>query len=486
MTIWKQLLNEFQAGYGMGGPGMASRPDASGDRMRGAQRNFALDKQGSEWPYEDDDMMNYGVPSGPRGIDRGTRPGTDVSGGPPTPSATYVKTWQNEAMGQPSRIGPFAPFDGPALHGSRDAGPVEDEDNNPVQNTNDSDFTVDPKLGPNNMWGGNGTIPGQDRGWAASPMMGNEPEDIWKVPEDDKMNELKEFFDPSPVDSEEVENPEQTHEKDQSDEEVENKTDKIYGQEDNHDFDGAKESDDDSSEIEFGDDETAGLVMLDDEPAGILSMGAEEAGGEPEGEEAPGDSDDELPGPGPASDSSDFQLTVEPEAGELPKLSQFMDPQDNLVGGAPGTMGLPAPGNARGLQGMMPSAKGLVPPGQSAWDEIALQVGDAVINFRKNGGQVSEAFGDYLKRGIAGAGLMGSLAMGGPAMAADHNYPEPDLASMKKDVDLPDDQYLDVYQGENVPNGHQKPIDLRQQGTQQKSAWDDLQNPEMWAKTVKK
>lgn len=349
MNIWETIILEFHAE----GPGRdAAYPYKPS--------NFMSFEKGEEWPYEDDDMMNYGVPSGPRGLDRGTRPGTDVSGGPPTPSSVYMKTWQDmhEAQGMPSRIGPFAPFDGPSMHSGRDGRPVLDVDGNPVSDQQIQPV-VDPKIGPNNMWGGAGTIPGQDRGFGAAPNMGSDdPEEMkWKPPEDKKMN-LREFFNPEAPPSEEVENPEQNHEQDQTDNDLE---DQFGADEETPDRD-------DSSSDE------AGVVMMDDEPAGIVSLdgGSQFEKDDESQEEGP---EEESPMAAPKIDGAEaFQLTVEPEAGEQPSLSQMMNPQDNLMGQKVGP---------NDIMAMQQKAQSLIPQ-KSTWDDIAIQVGDAIINLKKS------------------------------------------------------------------------------------------------------
>ena len=353
MTRWERLMLEFAYGWSAEGPGRY-------DGLPFKPSNFETQDTETPFPYDRASGMDADTNASDNytalaGHQRG-RGRPDVSGGPPTPSSTYEKTWQDmhEAMGTPIITGPFAPHDGPSMQSARDAGPVLDADGNPVA----PEYippNVDPKMGPNNMWGGAGTIPGQDRGFGAAPNLGNDddPEATkWKPPEENKMN-LREFFDPETPPTEEVENPEQTHEKDQTDDEVENKIDRIYGREDNDDF--------------KGDDDGAGVVMLDDEPAGIVSLGG--------GEESPqGEMDGGAPVAAPQIDGAEaFQLTVEPEAGEMPTLSQMMDPQDKLVGkGGPNDV-LAAQKQARSLL-----------PQKSTWDDIAIQVGDAVINLRKS------------------------------------------------------------------------------------------------------
>ena len=244
-------LNEFAGTGSPAGAAMDQRPDMSGFRGKGAKFNFdPRNDAGSEWPYEDDGYIQYGKSMGNRGRDRGSRPGEDVSGGPPTPK--FQNTWEggpdevdespdfdelerhgeprnvwkdtpdgkewtelnNEGMGSPGRVGPFAPMDGPQNSSARDAGPVEDENGDAIT----PQYLPTPykdMSGPGNMWGGPGTIPGTTGGWANAPY---KPEDE-NDPEKNPMK-LREFFNPEPVPVDEVENEDPFHMEDQSDDEI--------------------------------------------------------------------------------------------------------------------------------------------------------------------------------------------------------------------------------------------------------------------------
>jgi hypothetical protein len=255
--LQEELLAEYDF---MAGPGMIDRPEAAGDKnyntLRGASKNFqSFDDNGSAWPYEDDGEVSLGIPSweGGKGAwGRGDRPGSDVSGGPPTPR--YQSTWaggpdeveegadwdelqrhnepvrnvwrdtpdgkrwsemNNEAMGVPFQTGAVAPMDGPSLSSARDARPVEDENGDPI-----SPEHIPPKVkdmsGPGNMWGGPGTVPGATMGWANMPPRPEDENDPEKNP-----MKLREFFDPTPVPPGEIENLGQDYFKDQTDEELE-------------------------------------------------------------------------------------------------------------------------------------------------------------------------------------------------------------------------------------------------------------------------
>lgn len=251
--LQEELLFEYDF---MAGPGMVDRPEAAGDRnyntLRGAPRNFAArTDKGGEWPYEDDGEMNYGVPSWEGGNwawGRGDRPGTDVSGAPPTPrdqstweggpdeveesadwdemqrhgDEKYRNVWRdtpdgkqwtqmnNEAMGQPLQVGAVAPMDGLQHNTGKDADPVEDEEGKPIvpKNTFQQTYTKD-MSGPAGQWGGPETIPGQSRGWAEPPGEGEDENSVWKVPEERDPMKLREFFDPAPVPVREEDEPEQ-------------------------------------------------------------------------------------------------------------------------------------------------------------------------------------------------------------------------------------------------------------------------------------
>lgn len=441
MNIWERIIREVQ--------GAAGGFNAVGDGRFGAlpwnPSNFETQDTETPFPYDRAQGVNadtnasdnLGAPSGhQRGRGRpdvsGQSPkagddpyGLHKSGGAPVPSGKYQATWDSiqEVMGQPTATGPWVPFDGPSMHSARNARPVRDKNNKPVPSTDEYRGpgwqNVETNSGPGNMWGGPQTIPG-DANAHMAPAEGSEEEEVkkWKPPEENKMN-LREFFDPETPPTEEVENPEQTHEKDQTDDEVENKLDRVYGQEDNHEFDGGKESDDDSTKMSkssggddtgmevFGEpeppgtpdeevedaqhraapgvipppqpDQRAGVIMLDDEPAGIVNMG-DEMGGAPQmgGNELGGEEPMGAPGPVSAQvDAQDFQLTVEPEAGQMPALSQMLG-QDSPSG--------PADGAPDDVMAMRQQAQGLLPK-KSSWDEIAIQVGDAVVNLRKTGGQ---------------------------------------------------------------------------------------------------
>jgi hypothetical protein len=87
--------------------------------------------------------------------------------------------------------------------------------------------------GPNNMWGGAGTIPGATGGWANMPPRPEDENDPEKNP-----MKLREFFDPSPVPVDEIDNPEQGHEEDQSDDEIEPDGDIHHSEPDFGDDDG--------------------------------------------------------------------------------------------------------------------------------------------------------------------------------------------------------------------------------------------------------
>lgn len=258
--LQEEFLDEFAGTGSPGGAAAVDRPDTSGVRMRGAPQNYKPRKDaGPQWPYEDDNLTMYGHSMGNKSRDRGDRPGEDVSGGPPTPKLQHTwegadwdelqrhgddklrnvwkdtpdgKRWSemnNEAMGSPTQTGPVSPMDGPqhdVLHFS--------------SGTEEGDMLPDQmNTGPAGQWGGPGTIPGQSRGWAASPAMGDD-HGVWGIPRDKKEEghmKLREFFDPSPVPTEGIDNPGQDHFKDQSDEDLEADVDRTYGGgESNDDF----------------------------------------------------------------------------------------------------------------------------------------------------------------------------------------------------------------------------------------------------------
>lgn len=227
------LLREFDA---LGTLGGFNRPDNSGARGQGAEKNFKpLADKGSDWPYDTDSNVVYGQPTGPAGLDRGTRPGTDVHGAPeegdfggfhekdkggaPVPSAKYDSTWDvNEAMGTPTNFSQ-------AYRGGQGMG---------------------------------SSVPGSSGGWAHDPPRENDGEDPRKNPMLDEDEEglnmtVKSFFDPNQPPLEELENPGAANLKDNSDEELETRIDRINtkkGEELEH------ESDDDEEDFDphIGDD----------------------------------------------------------------------------------------------------------------------------------------------------------------------------------------------------------------------------------------
>lgn len=322
-----------------------------------------------------------------------------------------------EATGTPISPGGFTPFASFSQRGARDAAPVKDKWGRNITEPQIDD-KIDMKFGPANMMAN--TIPGNH----PEPTLGDDgdPEIAkWKPPEENKMN-LREFFDPETPPTEEVENPEQTHEKDQTDDEVENNIDRIYGQENNREFEkDDEEQSDDSSDMDVGpaqeDDYTgggpgeppgdvdakgdeaemagadaeaeaqgmsdtrAGMITLGGEPAGIIHMGDSPEGGPDNmgrgvgmGEPPTGSGMGPPGGPPKATlDAQDWQLTVEPEAGQMPTLSSMMG------AGEPG----PPMGN---VDAMTQQAQGLLPKKDSSWDTMDIQVGDAMISLKKTGG----------------------------------------------------------------------------------------------------
>jgi hypothetical protein len=263
--ILTEALEALQEYDFMGGPGMDQRPDyTTGVRdPRNAKFNFRnKTDQGEDWPYEDDNYIQYGKSMGVKGRDRGSRPGEDMSGGPPVPK--YQNTWEgavddeedepipvgegadfdeierhhahrnkwrdtptgrqlkkmvdgeavDEAMGTPIQTGAIAPMDGPAMQTSRSAKPVKDVDGDDVSQQYIPD-PVDPMRGPGNMWGGPGTVPGTSRGWGTAP--GNQK----KLRRENLTMKLREFFDPSPIAAEAIDNPEQDKHGDATDDELE-------------------------------------------------------------------------------------------------------------------------------------------------------------------------------------------------------------------------------------------------------------------------
>ena len=279
-----ELVQEMEF---MAGPGMMSRPDyTTGARdPRNAQFNFKPNTdKGEDWPYEDDGYMQYGRSMGNKGRDRGSRPGEDMSGGPPTPK--YQNTWEGaeddedieegadfdelerhgeprnkwkdtpdgkqlrrmvkgelendvrEAMGVPFQTGPVAPMDGLSVQSSgRDAKPVKDTDGDDVSPEYIPD-PVDPMRGPGNMWGGPGMIPGATRGWA------NSPSNQKRIRRENLTMKLREFFDPSPIAAEAIDNPDEEKFGDQTDDEVED-----------------NDGEGDGFELELGGDDDEGIEL---------------------------------------------------------------------------------------------------------------------------------------------------------------------------------------------------------------------------------
>jgi hypothetical protein len=228
----------------------------------GKRRNFDPTDSGEEFPY--DEPRGNGPQNaqgdGQQGVGRGGvgwggRP--DHSGGVRQPSAAYTSTWDTtdegadwdetqrhggdrrnlwrdtpdgktlkkqvgdqeeeaipESMGAPMQTGPVAPMDGPSMHTARGYGTGSLEDPMPSNQ--------DMNNGPGNMWGGPGTIPGTSRSWAQSPTLGDDPNNVWNVPKESNMK-LKEFFDPSPVETEPLTNPGQDYLNDATDEELEDR-----------------------------------------------------------------------------------------------------------------------------------------------------------------------------------------------------------------------------------------------------------------------
>ena len=242
------------------------------------RKNFDTVDAGEDFPYDDGEgggpqnSQGYGQQGvGRGGVGWGGRP--DSSGGIRKPSATYQATWDTtdegadwdeterhggdrrnlwrdtpeakilrkkiskdkeelpEAMGTPIKVGNWAPMDGPSMSSGRDAGPVEDEDGDPVS-AQYMPTPVDPMRGPGNMWGGPGMIPGGTGGWATAPShpTGDDPND------EEKPMKMREFFDPKPIEAEPLTNQGQDYLNDATDEEVENKVDQLWDRDDNDNF----------------------------------------------------------------------------------------------------------------------------------------------------------------------------------------------------------------------------------------------------------
>jgi hypothetical protein len=192
-----------QTGIGRGGIGMGGRDDVSGGiRQPSAAYNDTWDtdlstnepeNEGADW----EELQRHGS-------DKYRNVWTD------TPDGKEWTKLNKEAMGSPSVTGPLIPMDGPqhdVLHFSSGS---EEGDMLPANSNN----------GPGNMWGGPSTIPAQNKGWSSSPTLGDTDKTPWRVPEENNMK-LREFFDPTPVQAEEIDNPAQDHFEDQGDDELE-------------------------------------------------------------------------------------------------------------------------------------------------------------------------------------------------------------------------------------------------------------------------
>ena len=226
----------------------------------GKRRNFDPVKDDGPFPY--DSMAGAGIansvgePGDSAPDDKRGRGRPDHSGGPRAPSAAYTSTWQQdegadwdelqrhggderniwrdtpdgkslkkdiednekqlpESMGSPMQIGPVAPMDGPQHNVLNFSGSVDDM------------LPKDDMRGPGNMWGGPGMIPGGTGGWATDPNAADH-DPKWKVPEGNDMK-LREFFDPAPIEAEALENPDQDGLHDQTDDELEDTADRIWG-----------------------------------------------------------------------------------------------------------------------------------------------------------------------------------------------------------------------------------------------------------------
>lgn len=198
-----KIINEYDF---MNGPGAMDRPDTSGVRYRGGQNNFVpLDDKEPGWPYDSDSNVVMGQPTGPTGMSRGNRPGTDVHGGPLTPYE-YERTQDDgeqdrelgEAMGVPSNVA--MAYKGGGGMGS--------------------------------------SIPGANVGWAkAPPNPKNDEED--SVDLDQFFGGKKEgsrHFLPETPQTEPIANMGQDYLKDQTDEDLESRIDRVWGRDDNENF----------------------------------------------------------------------------------------------------------------------------------------------------------------------------------------------------------------------------------------------------------
>ena len=186
----------------------------------------AVDNSETDWPYDEDTRTGPANATGRTGQSGVGRGGVgwggreDVSGGVREPSARYRSTWeQNEGAEweEDQRHG-----DGRNLWRDTDTGKhVKKVIDNEEEGMTESYWTkLSEAMGTpynftqayghgNNMTAG--TNPGVQSGWARSPNLGEEEDEM----------KLSEFFDPSPVKVEEIDNPGQDNFKDQSDEEIE-------------------------------------------------------------------------------------------------------------------------------------------------------------------------------------------------------------------------------------------------------------------------
>ena len=245
MSVWK-LISELDM---MAGP--IDRPD--------------WDRKGNPWNFKT--MQGAAMDGGPAnatgdtgqvgvgrgGIGMGGR--KDVSGGIRFPSARYTSTWQTDEVhdagkeemdrhGQPRNVWKDTPD-----------GENWTEMNNEAMGT-PINFTMSNRGG--NMMGHN--LPGTSR---------NEPEARKNfIPEDEEMN-LKEFFDPSPIEVEAIDNPGQDNLKDQTDDDLENKIDRNYGLESNDDFAQPPPS---PLGDEEGEDDIGGMISISSPPTSVGAL----------------------------------------------------------------------------------------------------------------------------------------------------------------------------------------------------------------------
>lgn len=197
-------------GIGRGGIGLGGREDVhSGVREPSAIYNDTWQQDDVDESADFEELERHGDP---RNLWRDTPDAKNlrdkIEGDLETESV-----WL-EAMGSPTQTGPVAPMDGPSMSLGRSAKPVKDEDGEEISPDYMPD-PVDPMRGPNNMWGGAGTVPGATRGWA------NAPANQKKIRRENLTMRLREFFDPSPIAVEEIDNPEQDQHGDSTDDEIE-------------------------------------------------------------------------------------------------------------------------------------------------------------------------------------------------------------------------------------------------------------------------